>query len=59
MEDGLALKAEAAAGPWNGGNSGSFNVLVGSGTSGHYFDDALIHGLRYKLANYYRGVFRD
>ena len=51
-EDGSALKAGPAAVPWNSGSNGLVNVLVDSGASGHYFDDAIIPGLRSKLDNY-------
>lgn len=50
-EDGSALKAGPVAGLWNSGHGGFVNVLVDSGASGHYFNDALIPGLRYKLGN--------
>ena len=39
-------------GPWNDESNGSVNMLVDSGTSGHYFDDAIIPGLRDRLDSY-------
>ena len=51
-EDGLALAAVPAAGKWNRGSNSLVSVMVDSGVSGHYFDDALIPGLRYRLDNY-------
>ena len=51
-EDGLALAAVTAAEKWNRGSNGLVSVMVDSGVSGHYFDDALIPGLRYRLDNY-------
>ena len=51
-EDGLALAAVPAAEKWNRGSNSLLSVMVGSGVSGHYFDDALIPGLRYGLDNY-------
>ena len=51
-EDGLALAAVSAAEKWNRRSNRLFSVMVGSGASGHYFDDALIPGLRYRLDNY-------
>lgn len=49
-ENRLALKAGPAAGPRNGG--GPVNVLVGSGASGHDFEDKVIPGEREKRKNY-------
>ena len=52
-EDGLAPMAGAVVGPWNHGRSTGFvNVLVVSGASGHYFDEAIIPGLRDRLDSY-------
>ena len=51
-EDGLALAAVPAAEKWNRGSNSLVSVMVDSGVSGHYFDDALIPGLRYRLDNY-------
>ena len=51
-EDGLALAAVSAAEKWNRGSNSLVSVMVDSGASGHYFDDALIPGLRYRLDNY-------
>ena len=51
-EDGLALAAVPAAEKWNRGSNSFVSVMVDSGVSGHYFDDALIPGLRYRLDNY-------
>ena len=51
-EDGFALAAVPAAEKWNRGSSSLVSVMVDSGVSGHYFDDALIPGLRYRLDNY-------
>lgn len=48
-EDCLALKTRPAVGPRNGGNSNSLNMLVASGESGHYFQDAFIPALQYKF----------
>lgn len=41
-EGSLALKVRPAAGRWNGGSSGSVNMMADSDVSGYYFDDALI-----------------
>ena len=51
-EDGLALAAVPAAEKWNRGSNSLVSVMGDSGVSGHYFDDALIPGLRYRLDNY-------
>ena len=51
-EDGLALAVVPAAEKWNRGSISLVSVMVDSGVSGHYFDDALIPGLRYRLDNY-------
>ena len=51
-EDGLALAAIPAAEKWNRGSNSLVSVMVDGGVSGHYFDDALIPGLRYRLDNY-------
>ena len=51
-EDGLALAVVPAAEKWNRGSNSLVSVMVDSGASGHYFDDALILGLRYRLDNY-------
>ena len=52
-KDGLALAAVPAAEKWSRGSNSLFSVMVDSGLSGHYFDDALIPGLRYRLDNYH------
>ena len=51
-EDGLMLAAVPAAEKWNRGSNSLVRVMVDSRVSGHYFDDALIPGLRYRLDNY-------
>ena len=51
-EDGLALAAVPAAEKWNRGINSLVSVMVDSGVSGHYFDDALIPRFRYRLDNY-------
>ena len=51
-EDGLALAAVPAAEKWNRGSNSLVSVMVDSRVSGHYFDDALIPGLRYRFDNY-------
>ena len=51
-EDGLALAAVPAAEKWNLDSNSLVSVMVDSGVSGHYFDDALIPGLRYRFDNY-------
>ena len=51
-EDGLALAAVPAAKKWNRGCNSLVSVVGDSGVSGHYFDDALIPGLRYRLDKY-------
>ena len=51
-EDGLALATVPAAEKWNRGSNSLVSVMVDSGVSGHYFDDALIPGLGYRLDNY-------
>ena len=51
-EDGLALATVPAAEKWNRGSNSLVSVMVDSGVSGHYFDDALIPRLRYRLDNY-------
>ena len=51
-EDGLALAAVPPAEKWNRGSNSLVSVMGDSGVSGHYFDDALIPGLRYRLDNY-------
>ena len=51
-EDGLALAVVPAAEKWNRGSNSLVSVMVDSGASGHYFDDALIPRLRYRLENY-------
>ena len=57
-EDGLALAAVPAAEKWHRGSNSLVHVMVDSGVSGHYFDDALIPGLRYRLDNYQALVIR-
>lgn len=51
-DDGSAFKIGPAAGVRNSKNSGSANVLVDSGASGHVLKGGLIPGLRCKFANY-------
>ena len=51
-EAGLALAAVPAAEKWNRGSKSLVSVMVDSEASGHYFDDALIPGLRYRLDNF-------
>ena len=51
-EDGLALAVVPAAEKWNRGSNSLVSVMVDSGASGHYFDDARIPRLRYRLENY-------
>ena len=48
-EDGSALAVVPAAEKWNRGSNSLVNVMVDSGASGHYFGDALIPRLRYRL----------
>ena len=50
-DDGLALAAIPAAEKWNRGSNTLVSVMMDSGVSGHYFDDALIPGLRYRVDN--------
>ena len=57
-EDGLALAAVPAAENWNRGSSSLVRVMVDSGVSGHYFNDALIPRLRYRLDNYHALAIR-
>ena len=58
-DDGLALAVVPAAGMWNRGNNSVVSVIMDSGASGHYFDDALIPGLRYRLDNYQELVIQQ
>ena len=51
-EDGLALAVGPAAEKWNRGSNSLVSVMVDSGASDHYFDDALMPGLRYRLDTY-------
>ena len=51
-EDELALAAVPATEKWNRGSKRLVSVMVDSGASGHYFHNALIPGLRYRLDNY-------
>ena len=51
-EDGLALAVVPAAEKWNRGSNSLVGVMVNSGASSQYFDDALIPGLKYRLDNY-------
>ena len=51
-EDGLALAVVPAAEKLNRGSNSLVSVMVDSGASSHYFDDALIPRLRYRLENY-------
>ena len=48
-EDGSALTIGPTASPRTGCSNDSVNVLVDSGASGHYFDDAIIPGFRDRL----------
>ena len=57
-EDGLALAAVPAVEKWNRGSNSLVSVMVDSGASGHYFDDALIPKLRYILDNYQEWAIR-
>ena len=57
-EDGLALAEVPAAEKWNHGSNSLVRAMVDSGVSGHYFDDALIPGLRYRLDNYHALAIR-
>ena len=49
LEDGSALTIGPTARPRTGCSNDSVNVLVDSGASGHYFDDATIPGFRHRL----------
>ena len=51
-EDGVALAVIPAAEKLNRGSNSLVSVMVDSGASVHYFDNALIPGLRYRLDNY-------
>ena len=51
-EDGLALAAVPAAETWNRGSNSLVSVMMDSGMTGHYCDDVLIPGFRYRLDNY-------
>ena len=51
-EDGLALAVVPVAEKWNRGSNSFVSLMVDGGASGHYFDDALIPRLRYRLDNY-------
>ena len=51
-EDELALAIVPAAEKWNRGSNSLVSVMVDSGASGHYFDNALNPRLRYRLENY-------
>ena len=48
----LALAPVTAVENWNRRSSSLVCVMLDSGASGHYFDDALIPGLRYRPDNY-------
>ena len=50
-EEGLTLAVVPAAEKWNRDSNSPVSVMVDSGPSGHYFDDALIPGLRQRLDN--------
>ena len=50
-EDGLVLAAVPAEEKWNRGSKSLVSVMVNSGASSHYFSDALIPGLSYRLDN--------
>ena len=58
-EDGLALAVVPAAEKWNRGSNSLVSRVVDSGASGHYFDDALIPRLRYRLENYQELAIRQ
>ena len=58
-EDGLALAVVPAAEKWNRGSNSLVSVMVDSGALGHYFDDALIPRLRYRLENYQELAIRQ
>ena len=51
-EDRSALAAVLATEKRNRGSNRLVSVMVDSGASGHYFDDALIPRLKYRLDNY-------
>ena len=51
-EDGSAVTVSTTARSRTGCSNDSVNVLVGSGVSGHYFDDAVIPGFRDGLEEY-------
>ena len=51
-EDRSALTVGPTARSRTGCSNDFVNVLVDSGTSGHYFDDAIIAGLRNRLEEY-------
>lgn len=48
-EDGSALTIGPTAGPRVGDSDDFLNILVDSGASGHFFDDAIIPTLRDRL----------
>ena len=50
-KDGLALATVHVSDKWNRGSNSLVNVMVDSGASGHYFDDALILRIRYRPDN--------
>ena len=52
MKDGSALTAGPTARSRTGCSNDSVNVLVDSGGSEHYFDDAIIPGFRDRLEEY-------
>ena len=58
-EDGLALAKVPAAEKWNRGSNSLVSVMGDSGASGHYFHDALIPRLRYRLENYQELAIRQ
>ena len=51
-EDGYSACGSTSCRKVNRDSNGLVNVMVDNGVSGHYFDDALIPGLRYRLDNY-------
>ena len=51
-EDGSDLTIGPTTRPGTGCSNDSVNVLVESGASGHYFDDAIITGFRDRLKEY-------
>ena len=52
LEDGSALTIGPTARPRTGRSNDSVYMLVDSGASGHYFDDAIIPAIRDRLEEY-------